>query len=252
MTNISRLGQTDPKTGFVFPEQNFLQQRFCLCPVLAAGGSEVIQVTGLSDEALVERAKKGDLDAFEMLVSRYERKVYTIAYRLTGHHEDASDIAQDAFIRVYTRLGDFRGDSSFYTWLTRIVTNACKDELRRRKRQNVTYLDQPVESDDGDMTRQMADEATDGPEQALERREMQSSVQKAIQSLDDHFRMVLVMRDIQGLSYNQIADALGENLGTVKSRLNRARSALKEALESMELLSPQFVYRPRRRQGVEL
>lgn len=214
--------------------------------------SEVNLVTDLSDERLVERAKKGDADAFEVLVSRYERKVYNLAYRLTGHHEDASDLAQDAFVRVYTRLADFRGDSSFATWLYRIVTNACKDELRRRRRQTVTSLDQPMENDDGEMTRQVEDAHTDTPEQAVERQEVQRAVQLAINSLDEHFRMVLVMRDIQELSYNEIADVLGENLGTVKSRLNRARNALKEALEKLELLSPRIVYKPRRRQGNEL
>lgn len=200
---------------------------------------------------LVERARAGDMEAFASLVAHYERKVFNMAYRLTNHYEDASDIAQEAFVRVYTRLGEFRGDSSFSTWLYRIVQNACMDEIRRRKRQTIMSLDQPVEADDGEMFRQLKDEEGDGPEEALERRELQAEVQRAISRLDDHFRTVLVMRDIQGLSYNEIADILGENLGTVKSRLNRARNALKEQL-ALELFSPQFVYRARRRQGNEL
>lgn len=203
------------------------------------------------EAGLVERARAGDMAAFESLVAHYERKVLNMAYRRIGSYEDACDIAQEAFVRAYTRLGEFRGDASFSTWLYRIVHNACMDEIRRRKRQTITSLDQPMEADDGEMFRQLKDEEGVGPEQALERRELQAEVQRAIARLEDHFRVVLVMRDIQGLSYNEIADVLGENLGTVKSRLNRARNALKEQL-AVELFSPQFVYRPRRRQGNEL
>lgn len=197
------------------------------------------------DELLVERAKRGDVEAFEQLISQHQKTVYNIAYRLTGNHEDASDVAQEAFIRAYSSLAEFRGDSSFATWLYRIVNNACLDELRKRKRQRVTYIDESVTMDDGEMSRQLADTA-DGPEQALERVEIQRAVQDSIKSLDDEYRVVLVMRDIQGYSYNEIADALGINLGTVKSRLNRARHALKEKFGSLELLAPRVVYSGRR------
>ncbi len=197
------------------------------------------------DELLVERAKRGDVEAFEQLIGQHQRTVYNIAYRLTGNHEDASDVAQEAFIRAYSSLAEFRGDSSFATWLYRIVNNACLDELRKRKRQRVTYIDESVTMDDGEMSRQIADTA-DGPEQALERVEIQRAVQESINSLDDEYRVVLVMRDIQGYSYNEIADSLGINLGTVKSRLNRARNALKEKFGSLELLAPRVVYSGRR------
>lgn len=203
------------------------------------------------DELLVERAKRGDVEAFEQLISHHEKTVYNIAYRLTGNHEDASDIAQEAFIRAYSSLADFRGDSSFATWLYRIVNNACLDELRRRKRQKVTYLDQAVEMDDGEVSRQIADTA-DGPEQALERVELQRAVQESILELDEEYRVVLVMRELQGYSYNEIAEALDLNLGTVKSRLSRARGALKEKFMSLELLSPTVVYRARRGKAHEL
>jgi RNA polymerase sigma-70 factor, ECF subfamily len=198
------------------------------------------------DELLVERARRGDAEAFEQLVSQHEKRVYNYAYRLTGNHEDASDIAQEAFVRAYMSLGEFRGDASFATWLYRIVYNASLDELRKRKRQRVTSLDEPVSPNDEEpMSRQVAT-GEDGPEQALERVEIQRAVQESIMSLDEEYRAVLVMRHLHGYSYNEIADALGLNLGTVKSRLNRARFALKEKFSDLELLSPRVVYSGRR------
>lgn len=204
------------------------------------------------DELLVERAKRGNVEAFEQLIGQYEKKVYHVAFRLTGNHEDASDVAQEAFVRVYTSLPEFRGDSSFSTWLFRIVQNVCWDELRKRKRQRLTSLDETVSGEDGEIAKQIAADATDGPELALERIETQRVIQESISELDEEYRIVVVMRDIQGYSYNEISDALGINLGTVKSRLNRARNALKEKFGSLELLTPRVVYSGRRGRTHEL
>jgi RNA polymerase sigma-70 factor (ECF subfamily) len=213
----------------------------------------VNQVSKSLDELLVERAKRGDVQAFEQLISQYEKKVFNTAYRLTGNYEDAADVAQEAFLRAYSSIPEFRGDSSFATWLFRIVHNACLDELRKRKRQRATSLDETVAGEDGEMDRQLAvADASDGPEQALERVEVQRTVQESISALDEEYRLVVVMRDIQGYSYNEIADALGINLGTVKSRLNRARNALKEMFGSLELLTPRVVYSGRRGKTHEL
>jgi RNA polymerase sigma-70 factor (ECF subfamily) len=213
----------------------------------------VNQVSKSLDELLVERAKRGDVQAFEQLISQYEKKVFNTAYRLTGNYEDAADVAQEAFLRAYSSIPEFRGDSSFATWLFRIVHNACLDELRKRKRQRATSLDEPVAGEDGEMDRQLAvADVSDGPEQALERVEVQRTVQESISALDEEYRLVVVMRDIQGYSYNEIADALGINLGTVKSRLNRARNALKEMFGSLELLTPRVVYSGRRGKTHEL
>lgn len=197
------------------------------------------------DELLVERAKKGDVAAFEQLIAQYQKSVYNTAFRLTGNHEDASDVAQEAFVKVYTSLPDFRGDSSFKTWLFRIVHNACNDELRKRIRKRTSSLSDIVFNEDGDLSRQIPD-PSDGPEQSLDRIETQRVVQQSINELDDEYRIVVVMREIQGLSYNEIADALGINLGTVKSRLNRARHALKEKFSDLELLAASVVYSGRR------
>jgi RNA polymerase sigma-70 factor (ECF subfamily) len=213
----------------------------------------VNQVSKSLDELLVERAKRGDVQAFEQLISQYEKKVYNLAYRLTGKHEDASDVAQEAFLRAYSSLPDFRGDSSFATWLFRIVNNACLDELRKRKRQRLTSLDEPVAVEDGEMDRQLAiADSADGPEQALERVEIQRAVHESISALDEEYRIVVVLRHIHGYSYNEIADSLGINLGTVKSRLNRAKHALKEMFGDRELLAPRVVYSGRRGKTHEL
>lgn len=204
-----------------------------------------------ADEQLVARAQRGDMTAFERLVDHYERKIYNLAYRLTGNHEDAGDMAQEAFIRVYQSLPNFRGESAFATWLFKIASNACLDELRRRKRQPVSSLDEPVELDDGETPRQFAD-VGDGPEQAVERRELQRAVHESIMALPEEYRIVLVLRDLHDLSYNEIVELTGLTLGTVKSRLNRARAQLKEKLLRLELLPPHFVYTDRRGKLSEL
>lgn len=195
-----------------------------------------------SESALIERWRGGDQRAFEDLVLRYEKRVYNLAFRMAGNADDAGDLAQEAFVRVYTALPNFRGQSSFATWLYRIATNVCLDELRRRGRQPVLSLDQPVVMDEGPVARQTVDPAA-GPLEELERSEVSAAVQQGISSLQPEHRAVLVLRDIQGLSYDEIAEALQCSLGTVKSRLNRARLALRERLSSMELFRDDVVYR---------
>lgn len=181
------------------------------------------------DEVLVDRSKKGDLDAFEELVRRYEGKVYGMAYRFMGNHADAGDLAQEGFIRLYQALPGFRGDSSFSTWMYRIVANACRDELRRRQRQRNVSLDELVESAAGNMPVHSTEES---PEDAAERNELQEYVQQCLSSLSEEHRLILIMREMQGLSYEEIAAALECSLGTVKSRLNRARHALKDKIKA--------------------
>ncbi len=180
-----------------------------------------------ADARLIARAQRGDLEAFDELVGRHQSKVYTVAFRLLNEVEAAQDCAQDAFIRAYHSLGNFRGDSLFSTWLYRIVTNLCLDELRRRK---PTESLSQADDDEVDPLERLAD-TRPNPEQSLLRKERQRAVQRAIRSLDDHHRTVIVLYDLQGQSYEDIAATLGLTLGTVKSRLNRARLALKEKLD---------------------
>lgn len=177
------------------------------------------------EDLLLKRSRDGDLNAFEELVKRYESKVYTIAYRFTGNHADAGDLAQDAFIRAYQALGSFRGDASFATWLYRIASNVCRDELRRQQRHKKVSLDEMMTQSGGNPTLVSPGLS---PQECLEKKEIQELVQKQLDSLSGDMRLILVMREIQGLSYEEIAVALDCNLGTVKSRLNRARQTLKQ------------------------
>jgi RNA polymerase sigma-70 factor (ECF subfamily) len=193
----------------------------------------------VTEEALITQCRKGSTAAFEQLVERYEKRVYNLAYRLTGNREDASDIAQEAFLKVYTSLNDFRGESSFSTWLYRVVSNACLDELRKRSRRKVVSFDNPYPGED-DSPRQLP---SDDPEPSadMERIEEKEAVQRGINELSDDHRMIIIMRDIQDMSYEDIASVLGLSIGTVKSRLNRARLSLRDHLSSMELFSDRGV-----------
>jgi RNA polymerase sigma-70 factor, ECF subfamily len=178
------------------------------------------------DQHLVALAQRGDMAAFDQLLGRYEQKTYNLAYRMMGNHADASDAAQNAMVRIYTRLKEFRGDALFSTWLYRIVTNSCLDDLRRRGRQRLTYNENPLSGDPGPLARHVVDSA-DLPHEVAERNETQRYVHNALGRLPDSYRTVIVLRDIQGYSYQEIAGILGASLGTIKSRLHRARQALK-------------------------
>jgi RNA polymerase sigma-70 factor (ECF subfamily) len=181
------------------------------------------------DEELVARSKHGDIDAFEELVCLYERKVFTVTYRLMGNREDASDLAQETFLRAFQSLNGFRGEASFLTWICRIATNVCRDELRKRCRIAADSLDEKITLDDGEVTRQFA--STDpGPDEIYEKKELQARIQGFINTLSPEFRLALVLRDIIGYSYEEIARQLECSPGTVKSRISRARNYLKEKL----------------------
>ncbi|MBI2874771.1 MAG: RNA polymerase sigma factor [Firmicutes bacterium] len=180
-------------------------------------------MSGLSDTVLVAAAQQGDLEAFGVLVKRHEKWVYNLAYRMLGHREDASDLAQEAFLKAYRALSRFRGASSFKTWLYRITSNLCLDALRRRTPQRQA----------GELKPTVADPSP-GPHERAEERERLAKVHAAIVSLPDHQRLCLILRDLQGLSYEEIASAAAVNVGTVKSRLNRARLALRDLLEDKE------------------
>lgn len=188
----------------------------------------------VADEILIDEIKNGNLDAFEQLVARYETKVYTIAYRYMGNYNDANDLAQEALIKVYRSIHGFRGESSFLTWLYRVVTNVCKDELRRRAREKTVSMDEMIEHGNSPSSGQGNSSLDD----FVLRREWQEEVQRVLNSLTEEHRTIVVMRDIQGYSYEEIAHFLECSLGTVKSRLNRARNVLKDRLlEHNELLS---------------
>jgi len=182
-----------------------------------------------SDDVLVEMSKQGDLAAFEQLVEKYQSRVYTIAYRYMGNYADASDLAQESFIKIYRSLESFRGEAGFMSWMYRLVTNVCLDELRRRGRSKTVSIEELMEGKKGlIMRREISGSRL--PEDAVIRRELQQEVQNVLNSLSEEHRIIVVMRDIQGYSYEEIAQLLQCSLGTVKSRLNRARHILKEKL----------------------
>jgi len=187
-----------------------------------------------SDEALVAKCQKGDRNAFDELVLRYQKKVFNITYRMVGNYTEASDLAQEAFVRAYKSIRKFRGQSSFYTWLYTIASNLCRNRLRylRRQRKSVVSLDDPVQTEEGVVSRGVADKSL-SPMAILERKEKGEFIQKVINSLDEEHRIVVVLRDIEMLPYDEICRILKVNIGTIKSRLHRARSLLKEKLKDV-------------------
>jgi len=187
-----------------------------------------------SDEALVAKCKKGERSAFDELVLRYQKKVFNISYRMVGNYTEASDLAQEAFIRAYRSIKKFRGQSSFYTWLYAITSNICRNRLRyfRRQRASVVSLDNPVKTEEGVVSREVADTSL-SPVAILERKVKGEFIQKAINSLDEKHRIVVVLRDIELLPYEEISRILKVRIGTIKSRLHRARSLLREELKDL-------------------
>lgn len=183
---------------------------------------------GESDAQLVRRAKGGDRRSFDLLVQRHHNLVYNTAYRMLGDTGSAEDATQTAFIRAYRSLNRFRGKSAFSTWLYRIVSNVCLDALRSRKGDTVG-LEVSYDGDEEAQERPLPDESAE-PAANAERSELQRIVHRAISQLPEDYRMVLVLYDITGFSYEEIAGILQIPLGTVKSRLNRARLALRDVI----------------------
>ena len=187
------------------------------------------------DYELVLACRKGDADAFGVLVAKYQRKTFNIVYRMMGDYEETSDTVQEAFLSAFRSIRKFRGEAKFSTWLYGICINHAKNRLkqaRSRSRHEGPSIDDPVQTNDGFF---FLDPPGDDPppDERLERKELQMMVQKCIDSLDDEYREVLVLRDIQGFSYDEIRDILNIPDGTVKSRLFRARDALKNGLKGL-------------------
>src|ERR1700690_1698269 len=184
----------------------------------------------VSDElALVASAKAGDVTAFEELVRRYDRNVFRIAQHITQNREDAEDVVQDAFIKAYTNLKQFQGQSKFYTWLVRIAVNEALMKLRRRRPERTVSLDEEIKTEDDSLPREIADWSPN-PEQQYTQGELRDILDKTIQGLPPGFRTVFVLRDVERLSTEETAAALELSVPAVKSRLLRARLQLRERL----------------------
>jgi len=202
--------------------------------------TRVALIEEIDQERLITSAQRGNLDAFNELVLAYQDQVYNLAYRIMGDPASASDATQEAFISAFQNIKSFRGKypSSFKSWLMRIVSNACYDELRRRKRQPATSIED-FEIDEEANPALVSE--TEGPEEYAEREEMARVIESGIQTLPPDQRITLVLADVQGFSYDEIAEATDAPLGTVKSRLARARAKLRDYLrERAELLPGQY------------
>ncbi|HXN22979.1 MAG TPA: sigma-70 family RNA polymerase sigma factor [Candidatus Dormibacteraeota bacterium] len=180
------------------------------------------------ESALVAAAKSGNIEAFEELVSRYESKIFRLAMNITRNREDAEDAMQDAFLKSYSHLKNFQGDSRFYTWLVRITVNEALMRLRKR-RPNQVSLDEPVETGDDLMPREIEDWGP-SPEQRYAQRELGTILSEVIEGLEPDYRTVFVLRDIEELSTEETANLLGISVPAVKSRLLRARLKLRDRL----------------------
>jgi len=178
---------------------------------------------------LVNAARGGDVGAFEQLVKKYDRNVFRIANHITQNREDAEDVVQDAFLKAFQNLGQFQGQSKFYTWLVRIAVNEALMRLRRRRPERMVSLDEDINTGEDTIPREVADWSPN-PEQLYNQSELREILQKTIQGLPPSFRTVFVLRDVEGLSTEETADALNLSIPAVKSRLLRARLQLRERL----------------------
>jgi RNA polymerase sigma-70 factor (ECF subfamily) len=194
----------------------------------------------MDEEALIQDALDGDLNAFNRLVLAYQDMVYYQAYRMMGEPDAAEDATQEAFISAYRKLHTYRG-GSFKSWLLRIVTNECYDELRRRQRRPIAPLKPHDDYGEEVESPSWLEDPGESPEETLERGDLADAIQACLDELDPEFRAVVVLVDIQGLEYAEAAESVGRPLGTVKSRLARARSRLRECLQAYwELLPTAF------------
>ena len=192
-----------------------------------AKGDAALQV---NENKLIERASGGDPAAFNRLMEMHEKRMYAVALRMCGNREDAQDCLQEAMLRVYRAIGSFKGQSSFGTWVYRITMNTCLDELRRKKNKQSTSLDNML-----DQGWSPTDDSA-SPEKKVMQIEMRKSISKSIQELPEDMRSAVIMRDIHGYSYDEIADMLNVNVGTIKSRISRGREKLREKLSNFSEL----------------
>ena len=191
-----------------------------------------MELTPSETRRLVQRCKSGERGAFDDLIRRYEKKVYNFAYRLSGNYDEANDVASETFVRVFNALHNFRGDSSFITWLFRIVTNVYLDEKKRQRNRPHQSLEEIIELEEASVQRQIEDPGPT-PEVQVQRLESTELLQNAINSLPEYQRMMIVMYHTENRSYDEIAAILDLPIGTVKSRLNRARLSLRDKLEPL-------------------
>lgn len=183
-----------------------------------------------NDAEIIKRILSGDTDAFEILVSENQKRVYNLAYRMVRNEDDALDLSQEAFFKAFRSLSQFRGDSSFAVWMYKLTKNVCIDFIRKKKKQNVislVYTDEDNENEEIDIA-----DNSQSPEVLYEQTEIRCAVSQGLKKLSEEHRQILTLRELDGYSYEEIASLLSLEMGTVKSRIARARLALRTELES--------------------
>ena len=190
-------------------------------------------MTDQNEARLVKRAKQGDMHAFEELIIQHEKIVYNVALRMMNHSEDAKDISQEVFLKAYRNIGNFDERSQFSTWIYRITANTCIDEMRKRKGRQSFSLEEELESEEGSMQRE----------------EQKSEILQALESLSPEHKVAVILRDIKGLSYEEIAEILELTLGTVKSRISRGRNQLKQEILKLREQDAHFIRHKRGKEG---
>lgn len=185
----------------------------------------------MTEQDLVALAKKGDQDAFSQLVEANQNKIYSLALRMTGSPEDGADLAQEAFLRAWRSLPSFQEESSFSTWLYKLTSNLCIDFLRKEKRRKAVAITVSLDDDQDESPPVEVPDHRFTPEAEVERRELRSAMSRALKTMSEEHRQILILREVEGLSYTEIAQLLDVEEGTVKSRLARARISLRNILQ---------------------
>lgn len=182
----------------------------------------------INEKELIRRAKNGEKSAFEEIIGLYEKKVFSTIYYMVKNEHEVEDIAQEVFVKIYKNLKNFKEESSLYTWIYRITINVCIDEIKKKK--NVVYIDEKLQTDEGELEFQLEDESK-GPDELAEDEELKRKLTECIRKLPVDQSTMIILRDIKGFTYMEIAEMTKTNLGTVKSKINRARASLKRILE---------------------
>jgi len=183
--------------------------------------------------SVTEESRGQDRRLFDQLMAKHHKQAYNVAFRMSGNHSDADDLTQEAFIRAYRFFGQYKRDMPFEGWLYRIMTNVFIDGLRRKPKSVVRSLDQPISGDGNDCYMEIEDKGI-GPEDAMLSSEVEAKIQDALKTMPEVFRLTVIYADIEGLSYEEVAEATRTNVGTVRSRLHRGRRMLREKLGDMD------------------
>lgn len=196
-----------------------------------------IHSLSIDDASLVRRYRQGDLSAMEVLVQRYQNRLYSTILRICGDQEEAAELTQETFVKIIEALNGFKGTSSFYTWAFRIAVNLAINQRHRRGRVGFRSLDEELDYEGtrarACLAQLLSSDSQANPADIAQGNELHGLVRKALMGLNEQHRTIIVLRDIEGMSYAQIAEVLGIELGTVRSRLSRAREALRQILETM-------------------